>query len=222
MKINVLPLMLVASLVYARVRPHYNSGLARRLHHNHNPFNLRDSMSRHERSFPRQSLSLDLARSLQDDDMEKRQENYPPGTLWGPCFETSAGINSQIPCNEGQCVCKDDFYSQCRNQIDGSWAPDSTWKCQSPTGSQSSGGAVPSGTSQKEMTSTQPVASPQTTCGSSGGDSGPTPYDGAGPTQGNCGGVSGMEGYDGIASVTVSFKSVPFKSLLFKSPPDQH
>lgn len=108
-------------------------------------------------------------------------------------------------------------YAQCRQQIDGSWAPDPSWQCQqpgsSPTGTLSSNTAPAGDTSSGGGTGTVPVdqanTSPNTNSGSSTPNSDSNPSSGGGsgsqaPTIGDCTTASPPGGWDGVASTSVS------------------
>lgn len=101
-------------------------------------------------------------------------------------------------------------YAQCRQQIDGSWAPDPSWQCQqpgsSPTGTLNSNTA-PAGDST--TSADQGNASPNTNSGSttSTGDSNSSSGGGGGSqaaTIGDCTTASPPGGWDGVASTSVS------------------
>ena len=118
-------------------------------------------------------------------------------------------------------------YSQCREEVDNSWAADPSWECQQP-GDQATG-TLPS----TDSTSSQPVvaaaasspvvaaaaSSPVAAASSSGPPPATTPdqdssqdssSDSAGTqsaTQGSCDSTVAPSGWDGVASTSVSFAS---------------
>ena len=106
-------------------------------------------------------------------------------------------------------------YSQCREEVDGSWAADPSWECQEP-GDQATG-TLPSAAS----TSAQPVvAAAASSSVAAGSNSDFTPSttlnqdsssDGAGTTsasQGSCDSTIAPSGWDGVASTSVSFAPI--------------
>ena len=89
-------------------------------------------------------------------------------------------------------------YSQCRQQLDGSWAPDPSWQCQQP-GSSPSTGSTNTGNTNTDNTNTGNT--------NSGGGSGTTPSGGGGSqaaTIGDCTTASPPSGWEGVASTSVS------------------
>ena len=158
-----------------------------------------------------------------------RRQSTGTVELWGACNYPSQGINGPLPCVDGsECICKDDSkcrglihshnfgaamlkvkillmtttaYAQCRQQIDGSWAPDPSWQCQQP-------GSSPTGTLNSN-TADQSNTSPNTSSGSntSNGDSNQSSGGGGGSqaaTIGDCTTASPPGGWDGVASTSVS------------------
>ena len=180
-----------------------------------------------------------------------RRQSTGTVELWGACNYPSQGINGPLPCTDGsECICKDDSkctglihchtfgsamcrletllmiataYAQCRQQIDGSWAPDPSWQCQqpgsSPTDSSNSNtapaGDPSSGGGSGTVPDDQDNTSPNTTSGSttSTGDSNPSSGGGGGGSQaatiGDCTNASPPGGWDGVASISVSARSSP-------------
>lgn len=105
-------------------------------------------------------------------------------------------------------------YSQCREEVDNSWAADPSWECQQP-GDQATG-TLPS----TDSTSSQPVVAAAASslvaaASSSGSPPATTPdqdssSDSAGTqsaTQGSCDSTVAPSGWDGVASTSVSFAS---------------
>ena len=164
-----------------------------------------------------------------------------PVPLWGACDFPSQGINGPLPCASGsECICKDDStcmcplfclsmeklteelsaYSQCREELDNSWAADPSWQCQQP-------GDQPAGASPAtDSVPTQPVVAAAASSpvaavsnpgltSNSGNDPSTTPgqdpsSNGAGTqpaTQGSCDSTSAPSGWDGVASTSVSVPS---------------
>lgn len=168
-----------------------------------------------------------------------------PVPLWGACNFPSQGINGPLPCASGsECICKDDStcmcslycrsmeklteelsaYSQCRQEVDNSWAADPSWQCQQP-GDQPTG-TVPSTDSAPAQpvvaaAASSPVAAVSNPDPTSNGGTGSSTVlgqdsssDSAGTqsaTQGSCDSTSAPSGWDGVASTSVSFPStVPY------------
>ncbi len=115
-------------------------------------------------------------------------------------------------------------YSQCREEVDNSWAADPSWQCQQP-GDQATG-TLPS----TDSTPSQPVvAAAASSTVAAVSNSGPTSSSGNGPsttpdqdsssdsastqfaTQGNCDSTTAPSGWDGVASTSVSFASTMSK-----------
>ena len=111
-------------------------------------------------------------------------------------------------------------YSQCREEVDNSWAADPSWQCQQP-GDQATG-TLPS----TDSTSSQPVVAAAASSpvvavsnsgltSNSGNGSSTTPdqdssTENAGTqsaTQGSCDSTIAPSGWDGVASTSVSFAS---------------
>ena len=98
-------------------------------------------------------------------------------------------------------------YSQCREEVDGSWAADPSWECQQP-GDEATG-ALPS----TDSTSSQPVVAPAASSSVAAVSTTPdqdSSSDSAGTqpaTQGSCDSTIAPSGWDGVASTSVSFAS---------------
>ena len=107
-------------------------------------------------------------------------------------------------------------YSQCREEVDGSWAADPSWECQQP------GDEATSTMPSTDSTSSQPVVAPAASssvapaASSSVAAVSTTPdqdssSDSAGTqpaTQGSCDSTIAPSGWDGVASTSVSFASI--------------
>ena len=174
-----------------------------------------------------------------------RRQSSTAVELWGACNFPSEGINGPLPCASGECICKDECkcsgdnqfhvsgvwclispwtnvlmrgtaYSQCREQIGGSWAQDSSWECQQPgdsaTGSSTSSNPNPSSTTpEDEPSNTTSGDEPSGTTSGDGPSSAPVSQDdGTGNTGsqaatiGDCTSASVPAGWDGVASTSVS------------------
>ena len=188
-----------------------------------------------------------------------RRQSTGSVELWGACNYPSQGINGPLPCADGsECICKDDSkcsgsinhprsisllcrlevllmirtaYAQCRQQVDGSWAPDPSWQCQQPgtsptgssgstaptTGDTSSGGGTNSGDGTNSgggtgnVPANQGNASPNTNSDSSTTQPDSTNQSSGGgsggsqaATIGDCTTASPPGGWDGVASTSVS------------------
>lgn len=167
-----------------------------------------------------------------------RQGTVP---LWGACNFPSQGINGPLPCASGsECICKDDSscmcssfclslekltgelsaYSQCREELDNSWAADPSWQCQQPgdqpTGTLPSTDAAPvqpvvaSAASSPVVAVSNPDLTSNSGTGSSIVPGQNSSSDGASTqsaTQGSCDSTSAPSGWDGVASTSVSFLS---------------
>ena len=110
-------------------------------------------------------------------------------------------------------------YAQCRQQIDGSWAPDPSWQCQQPGDTASGSSTSTPSTTDDTSSGNTGSGSPITPSGSSdpstsGGDS----SSGGGPSQaatiGDCTSTSPPSGWDGVASTSVNLDQ---SSLLDRS-----
>lgn len=93
-------------------------------------------------------------------------------------------------------------YAQCREQVGGSWAPDSSWQCQQPgdTATDSSSSTTSSTGDTSSGSGTGNVASPNTNSDTATGSS-----NSQAATTGDCTSTSAPGGWDGIASTSVSF-----------------
>ena len=176
-----------------------------------------------------------------------RRQSAAPVELWGACNYPSQGINGPLPCASGsECICKDESkrngyihfyisasrlfvlrwtkllmtvtaYAQCRQQIDGSWAPESSWQCQQPgtsaTGSSNSNYPSTDDTGSGNSAGSVPV-NQDTASTNTGSDSSSMSSDssnqssGSGSSQaatiGDCTTTSAPGGWDGVASTSVS------------------
>ena len=95
-------------------------------------------------------------------------------------------------------------YSQCREQVDGSWAPDSSWQCQQPGGAGTT--PSPSTPSSSDVTSSGSGAGTVATA-STNSDSSDTSSDGSSSqaaTTGDCTSTSAPGGWEGVASTSVN------------------
>ncbi|KAF6217829.1 hypothetical protein HO133_006240 [Letharia lupina] len=112
--------------------------------------------------------------------------------LWGACNYPSQGINGPLPCASGT-------YAQCREQVGGSWAPDSSWQCQQPgdTATDSSSSTTSSTGDTSSGSGTGNVASPNTNSDTATGSS-----NSQAATTGDCTSTSAPGGWDGIASTS--------------------
>lgn len=101
-------------------------------------------------------------------------------------------------------------YAQCREQLDGSWAPDSSWQCQQPVGTalDPSNSTTPStednssGSGAGTVAVKEDVASSNTESASSDESSDSSNSQAA--TTGDCTSTSAPGGWDGVASTSVS------------------
>ena len=111
-------------------------------------------------------------------------------------------------------------YSQCREEVDNSWAADPSWQCQQPDDQAT--GTLPSTDSTSSQpvvaaAASSPVAAAPTSglTSNSGSDSPTTPDQESSPesagtqpaTQGSCDSTIAPSGWDGVASTSVSFPS---------------
>ena len=167
-----------------------------------------------------------------------RQGQVP---LWGACNFPSQGINGPLPCASGsECICKDDStcmgplsypcmetltgelsaYSQCREEVDNSWAADPSWQCQQPgdqpTGTMPSTDSAPAQPVVAAAASSPVAAVSNPGLPSDAGNDpstmpGQVPSSGGAGTQpaaqGNCNSTSAPSGWDGVASTSVSSSS---------------
>ena len=82
----------------------------------------------------RRATSTEVAESATATQPSDRNVSPLPATpgqpipLWGRC-----GLGPDEICAEGSCICKDQWWSQCRIQINGSWVPrGEDWLCTEP------------------------------------------------------------------------------------------
>ena len=192
----------------------------------------------------------------------RRLPRQGPVNLWGACNYPSQGIIGPLPCEVGsECICKDNStlnavilvihaifidwglpaYSQCRQEVDGSWAGDPSWQCHQPGDTSKSTlppiGTIPSQPSSAGTVpdpaagSVQPVvaaapssslaAVPQPSVTANGRtDLATTSSQGSSSngrgsrpaTQGNCDSTGSPSGWDGVASTSVGLRCPSFKS----------
>lgn len=104
-------------------------------------------------------------------------------------------------------------FSQCREQMGGSWAQDPSWQCQQPGDSPrgSSTSTNPNPTSENDPSSTTSGDEPSGTTSGDGPSSAPVNQDGGtgntgsqAATIGDCTSASVPGGWEGVASTSVS------------------
>lgn len=177
-----------------------------------------------------------------------RRQSSAPVALWGACNYPSQGINGPLPCVSGsECICKDDSmcnllifsykigccsissnswlmsgiaYSQCREQLGGAWAPDSSWQCQQPgdtaTSSSTTTPSPSSDTLSESNTGSAAVDTSDTNSASSD-----TPSDSSSSqaaTLGDCISTSAPGDWDGVASTSVSLQRSSFGLKILRWP----
>lgn len=94
-------------------------------------------------------------------------------------------------------------YAQCREQVDGSWAPDSSWQCQQP-GNTATDSSTSATSSTDSTSSGNGGGNAQTNEGSSDSPSNSSASQAA--TTGDCTSTSAPGGWDGVASTSVSLR----------------